>query len=293
MRRNDNSDVYVIIPTYNSIKTLLKCLESIYRQTLKPKQIIVVDNASTDQTSQKIKKEYPWVKLITLKKNLGVSGGRNTGIKVVGKKTGYILFFDHDMYAKKDLLENLVRVCRTDGDIGIVTPKIYYWEDRKRIWSAGTGINLLTGQVIFRGGKDQGQFQKDEEVQVAPAVMLVKTIIIKQIGGFDERYFATFEDTDFCFRAKDKGYKTYFAHKAVAYHDLSTNRRAEMERLLSRAFYVGRNRVLFMRDFGKSLLVFFFFLPVYIIYFCYMGIREKNIKAVFEFIRGTIIGLYQ
>lgn len=284
-------EISVIIPTYNSWKTLKDCLHSILKQSLKPREVIVIDNASTDDTSIKLVKDFPSVKLIKLPINNGVTGGRNTGIKKAIKEISYFFFFDHDMVADKNMLKELVKVAEQDSNIGIVTPKIYYKGDKKRIWAAGTGINLWSGQVLFRGGKDIGQYEKIEEVQVAPAAMLVKKEVIRKIKGFDGKYFATYEDTDFCFRSRKSGFFTFYAPKAIAYHELSTNPADEADRLLRRSYWVGRNRILFMKDFGKSFFVFSLFLPVYLLYYLKLAIRYKRIGDWINFIRGIFDGL--
>lgn len=287
MKRN----ISVIIPTYNSWLTLKSCVTSIYRQTLKPFEIIIVDNGSTDGTSDHVKKIFSEVKLVTLMKNTGVTGGRNTGIKTASRMANYIFFFDHDMVATPKMLEELMKIAENNKDIGIVTPKIYYWENKKRIWSAGTGVNLWTGQVIFRGGSDKGQYEKAEEVQVAPAAMLVKKEAILTIGDFDNRYFATFEDTDFCFRARKNKFRTFYAPKAIAYHKISVDPKEEATRLLNRAYWVGKNRILFMRDFGKSFLIFLLFLPIYLLYYIMLAIKNSRLLSIFEFLRGTLEGI--
>lgn len=298
--------VSVIIPTYNSWKTLKSCIASIQKQTLKPFEIIVIDNASPDKTKEGMQKllstnhKSSTVKYFRLRKNLGVTGGRNKGIREASRDADYLFFFDHDMVADKNMLAELVKTAEMDNSIGIVTPKIYYWKDKrslrsgdrkKRIWSAGTGINLWTGQVFFRGGEDTGQYDKIEEVQVAPAAMLVKKEVIKKIKGFDNRYFATFEDTDFCFRAKRAGFKTYYTPKAIAYHKLSTDPKDEADRLLSRAYWVGRNRVIFMKDFGKSFAVFLLFLPIFSLYYLKMAIKHKRINDWLRFMKATFSGI--
>lgn len=293
MRR---SKISVVIPTYNSWRTLSGCIDSMLKQTLKPFEVIVVDNASSDGTEKEIKKliinhQPLTIKYFRNRKNLGVTGGRNRGIKEASKKSDYLFFFDHDMVADKKMLEELVKVAEMDEKIGIVTPKIYYWGDKRRIWSAGTGVNLWTGQVIFRGGVDEGQYDKIEEVQVAPAAMLVKRQVIKKTKGFDDKYFATFEDTDFCFRARLKGFKTYYAQKAVAYHKISEDPKEEAERLLSRAYFVARNRILFMKDFGKP--SFWLFLPVYFFYYLRLALKYKGVKAIFAYLRGTVNGILE
>src|SRR3989344_3425619 len=187
--------VSVIIPTYNSWNTLKSCIASIQNQTHKPTEIIVVNNRSIDSTDEKVKKKFPKIRLINLNTNTGVTGGRNTGIKHANSSSDYLFFFDHDMVGEKNMLRELVKVAEKDSSIGIVTPKIYYFGNRNRIWSAGTGINLWTGRIIFRGGEDKGQYEKAEEVQVAPAATLVKRDAMKKLKAFDDTYFVSYEET--------------------------------------------------------------------------------------------------
>ncbi len=281
----------VIIPTYNSWKTLNPCISSIKNQTVKPKEIIVIDNASTDGTSKLVRRFFPTVKLITLDKNTGVTGGRNMGIRNASQ-SDYLLFFDHDMVADKNMLRQLMDVAVINKNIGIVTPKIYYFGNKKRIWSAGTGINLWTGQILFRGGQDFGQYDQADEVQVAPAAIFVKKELISRLKFFDDCYFATYEDTDFCFRAKKLGFKTFYAPKAHAYHKLSWNPKDDAIRVLSRAYWVGRNRIIFMKKFGKNFFIFvMFFLPVFIIYYFVLALKNKRPENWLTFVRGTLSGL--
>lgn len=284
--------VSVVVPTYNSWKTLRDCIKSLLSQSLKPIEIVVVDNASSDGTKQKVTVHFPLVKIVSMKSNTGVTGGRNAGINVVSKYSDCIFFFDHDMVADKNMLEELVKIGESDEKIGIVTPKIYYFGGKKRIWSAGTGINLWTGRVLFRGGEDRGQYDEVCEVQVAPAAMLVKKKVVEKLKYFDDRYFATYEDTDYCFRAKKSGYKVYYAPRAIAYHKLSIDPKNEADRLLSRAYWVGRNRVLFMKDFGRSFLIFLLFVPIYIIHYLYLSLKFDRPKDGLKFIEGTVAGIF-
>ncbi len=289
-----NIKVSVIIPTHNSWKTLVDCIKSIQSQSLKPYEIIIVDNASTDGTAGKVRKlmkSKRQIKLIEHKANLGVTGGRNSGIRKANKNSDYLFFFDHDMVADPRILEELVIVAESDEKIGILTPKIYYWEDRKRIWAAGTAINLWNGYVIFRGGVDIGQYNRVEEVQVAPAAMLVKRDVIKKIKGFDDVYFATYEDTDFCFRARRKGYLTMYDPEAIAYHKIPLGVADSNKRLLNRAYLIGRNRVIFMKRFGKSMPLFLLFIPLFGIYYFLLSLKYSKPFASLDFVKGTISGL--
>lgn len=286
-----NNKVSVVIPTYNSWITLKDCISSIQKQTLKPFEIIVIDNASSDNTSQKVRAIFPSVKLIKQITNTGVTGGRNRGIVEVSSGSDNILFFDHDMVANRKMLEELVSISLSDKTIGIVTPKIYYSDNKSRIWAAGTSINLWTGQILFRGGKDVGQYETEKEVQVAPAVMLVKKLVINKLNSFDDRYFATYEDTDFCFRAKKIGFKVFYAPEAVAYHKIPSDPEKESIRLLTRAYWIGRNRILFMKDFGNNFLVFTLFLPIYILYYIRLALRLNKFNSWISFLHGCVDGM--
>lgn len=290
-KHNKKIRVSVVIPTYNSWFTLKDCISSIQKQTLKPLEVVVVDNASSDATSQKVKAMFPEVKLITLIKNTGVTGGRNEGIRMVSVSSNYLLFFDHDMVADRKMLEELVNISQSDKTIGIVTPKIYYSDDKTRIWAAGTGINLWSGQILFRGGKDVGQFETAEEIQVAPAVLLVKKLVISKLKSFDDRYFATYEDTDFCFRAKKIGFKVFYAPEAVAYHKIPSDPQKESIRLLLRAYWIGRNRILFMKDFGNNFLIFTLFLPIYALYYVRLALRFNKFNSWVSFLYGCLDGM--
>lgn len=282
--------ISVVIPTYNSWLTLEPCLSSIYKQTLMPLEVIVVDNGSVDETSSNVSKYFPKVKLIKLRKNTGVTGGRNAGIEKSSKSSDYILFFDHDMIADKKMTECLVLTAEENQHYGIITPKIFYWENKKRIWAAGTNINLWTGQVLFRGGRDRGQYDKVEEVQVAPAAMFVSRQVLKKIHKFDNRYFATYEDTDFCFRAEKKGYKTIYSPNAIAYHQISTLSENERKRLLERSFWIARNRILFMKDFGKNFYLFLCFSLVYLLYFIKLSWQQRDLEGLLNYVRGVGAG---
>lgn len=286
-----NIKIVAVVPTFNSWKTLKPCINSLLKQSLKLRQIIVVNNGSTDSTYFNTKKFFPQVKLINLKINTGVVGGRNTGIKMLGKNIDFVLFFDHDMIAERKMIENLASVFSNRADCGIVTPKIYYLSNKSRIWSAGTGINLWTGQVLFRGGVDRGQFDEIERVQVAPAAMLVKNQTLLKVKRFDSKYFATYEDTDFCFRAQKNGFLTYYSPRAVAYHDIPDDKKNESERLLKRIYWVSKNRIIFMREFGNNFLIFLLFLPVYSVYYFRLALKFGSIKDCLTYLKGAFDGL--
>ena len=285
--------ISIIIPTYNRKNDLMQCLASVKNLLYYELEIVVVDNASTDGTYENVKKVFPQVKIIRNNKNLGVSGGRNTGLKYINKNTKFILFLDHDIIVEKDLVNELLKVMNKDEKMGIATPKIYYYEDKSVIWAVGTSINLITGKITMNGEnqRDEGQFNQIRDVQVAPAVIMVKREVIQKIGGFDEDYFATYEDTDFCFRAKKVGYRIIYVPRARAFHKVPLNWWESKKRLVSRNYYIARNRIIFMKKYSHYFFLFFFFLPVYFFYYSYLSLLLKQKERIKDFLKGTISGL--
>ncbi len=281
--------VSVIIPTYNLKNDLLDCIESIYKSDYPNFEVIVVDNASADGTSEAISKKFPKVKLLINKTNLGVTGGANRGVKEA--KGEYLLFIDHDNILKKDMISQLVQLFESDKKIGIAVGKIYFDEDHSIIWAAGTGINLYTGQIYFRTGKDTGQYDKVEEVQVAPANFLVRRELLIEDGVYDSIYVINYEDTDLSFRVRSKGYKVVYTPKAITYHRIPMSTEGASKRLLSRGYWIGRNRVIFMKRWGHYLPFLIFFLPLLSMYYLYLGVRYNQIHNFIKYLKGIYDGI--
>lgn len=292
-RLTPKNKIIAIVPTHGAGQSFIDCIDSLASQTLPLTEIIIIDNNVKDNSIQTIQSKnlVTPIKIVTLKENTGVTGGRNAGIKSLPQDYDYVLFVDHDMIAESNMLNNLVRTSQNDTDIGIVTPKIYYWENKNIIWSAGTDVNLTTGQTIFYGGKDNSEHSVEREVAVAPAILLVKKAVIDAIHEFNPIYFATYEDTEFCFAAKKNGYKTFYSPKAVAYHKIPFNPEAAMHRLIERLYWVARNRIIFMKRYAPNYSLFLLFLPVFAIYYLILTIKYHKAKMYKEYIRGTLDGL--
>jgi GT2 family glycosyltransferase len=285
--------IYAIIPTHGAGDAFIQCVQSLLNQTYQPTQIIVIDNNVTDGSIDKLKQiqtNIP-INVIKLESNTGVTGGRNRGIQALPENYDYALFVDHDMIAEPNMIEELIKTAEKKPEIGIVTPKIYYYENKNIIWSAGTDINLTTGQTIFYGGPDHAPYESEKPVAVAPAIFLVKKIVLSAVPKFDTIYFATYEDTDFCFSAKQAGFLTYYSPTAIAYHQIPYNPQTAMQRLLERTYYVGRNRYLFLRKFNLFTLTTILYIPIYALYYTYLGLRYKNFKSIINYFKGVYSGV--
>lgn len=281
--------VSVIIPTYNLKGDLLDCISSIYKSDYKNFEVFVVDNASSDGTYDAVKKKFPKVKLFRNKTNLGVTGGANRGVREA--KGDYLLFIDHDNILKKDMMTKLVQLLESDKKIGIGVGKIYFDEDHSVIWAAGTGINLYTGQIYFRTGKDVGQYDKEEDVQVAPANFLVRRELVTKDGIYDPTYVINYEDTDLSFRAVKEGFRVVYTPKVITYHRIPMSEEGSGKRVLSRGYWIGRNRVIFMRRWGHFLPFVIFFLPLLSLYYLYLAIRYNQMDKFQRYLKGIYDGL--
>lgn len=284
--------ITIVTPSYNCKKLTLRLLSSIQKLNY-PKskiEIIVVDNRSTDGTIEEIKRKYKDVKLIDAGlENVSWGGSCNLGFSKA-KEDNDILMIDSDVVVDKNMIALLIKCAYSQKSIGIVTPMILYLEDHNWVNQAGANVDLVTGKVGIGWGPKEN-FLEDKEVQNSGTVLFIKREVIRKIGGIDN-WFVAFSDADFCLRAKRAGYKTWYTHEAIAFHDQSKNPYIYRPRLLKRTKLVARNRVLFMRRHGKSLLLFSLFLPLFILYYTKEAIVFRQPRKIFEFIYGTILGFF-
>lgn len=214
--------VSVVIPNWNGEDLLAESLQSIEKQTY-PCQIVVVDNGSTDKSVQIIKDKFPKVHLIELTENTGFAGGVNTGLKFsLAEGFDAVALFNNDAEAEPDWLENLVEELGKKEKTGIVTGKLMR-HDQKHIDSTGD-FYTIWGIPMPRGRNhlDAGQYDQAESVFGASGgASLYRSTMLKEIGLFDERFFAYIEDVDISFRARLAGWDILYTPKAVAYHHVS------------------------------------------------------------------------
>lgn len=213
--------IFVVIPNWNGEDLIIDCLDSLKRQTLKP-TIIVVDNGSIDSSVGIVEKTFPDVHLIKLPKNTGFSGGVNTGIRyAIEQHADYVALFNNDATADIDWLQNLVNTLDKDESVGIATGKLLR-SDKKHLDSTGDFYSIV-GMPFPRGRnqKDNEQYDIPEEVfSASGGASLYRVSVLEEIGLFDEKFFAYYEDVDISFRAQLAGWKVWYEPKAIAYHSV-------------------------------------------------------------------------
>lgn len=219
--------VFIVILNWNGQKDTLACLNSLKNLDYSNFKIILIDNASTDNSVGVFKSQIPNFKnkitLIENKDNLGFPAGNNVGIKYALKNNAeYVLLLNNDTVVDKDFLKEIVAAGEKNVLIGILGPKIYFFDDPKRIWFAGGKFNWISGSSHIGFGEiDKGQFEISKEVNfITGCAMLIKKEVFEKIGFLDGRFFLYYEDTDFCLRAKKRGFKCLFAPRAKIFHKI-------------------------------------------------------------------------
>jgi GT2 family glycosyltransferase len=210
--------VSVIIVNYNGRAFLEKCLSSLLAQSYPDVEIILVDNASRDDSIEYLRKEFPSVKIIANKENLGFAKGNNIGIKAA--KGELIATVNNDTEVASKWVEKLVKAINSDENVGMCASKMLFMKNPELINSTGICISR-SGACWDRGmfERDNGQYECIEEVfgPCAGAAMYRKSML-DEIGLFDEDFYAYMEDVDLAFRGRLAGWKCLYVPNAVVYH---------------------------------------------------------------------------
>lgn len=212
--------ISVVVPNWNGIGYIGKCLDSLLAQTLEP-DIIVVDNNSTDGSAELIQDHYSQVILIKNKSNLGFTGGVNAGIKRSLKLgSRHVALLNNDAVADKKWIEELSDYLNTHPEIGIITGQIINSSKEKL---DSTGEFYTSWGLPFARGRGEYTNSGYEEGRVFGAsggASLYRASMFEEIGLFDEDFFAYYEDVDISFRAQLAGWKVAFTPTAKAYHEI-------------------------------------------------------------------------
>lgn len=218
MQHSSKSTVTIIIPNWNGKKYLGKCLLSISAQTLLPDKVIIVDNGSVDGSLDAPTPPGLVVDTICLDRNYGFAKAVNEGIKAAS--TDYIVLLNNDTEQDKDWLKNLAAQLDLHPEYDSASSKLLHFDRRSMINTAGDGVSVYG--LAFAVGTDKvdsPEYKQQKEIFGASAgASMYRQDFFKQVGLFDERFFAYVEDVDLCFRAQLLGKKCLFVPTARIYH---------------------------------------------------------------------------
>ena len=210
--------VSALVVNHNGGQDVLNCLKALFQQPFPLEKIIVVDNASTDNSQSNILRQYPDVDLIQLDQNLGLSKARNIGLNSIS--SDLVLVLDDDVYVHKDCIHRLHNTYKRYNS-AVVCPRILLYPDTKTIQCDGAEPHFIGTLKLRRAYQPQNTLTSaaTEVLGCIGACTLVNRKIVLAAGGFDELYFFYFEDLEFSLRMRSFGYSIVCETKAIVYHD--------------------------------------------------------------------------
>ena len=234
----------IITINYNGLKDTCELIDTLplNDETI---EVIVVDNASTQDEATELEKRYPLIIVIRSDKNLGFAGGNNLGIQAAHGK--YLFFINNDaILPQPSALSLLITRLESSDQIGMVCPKIRFTWGKQPIQYAGyTPLSKITlrNKSIGFGEKDNGQYDTPHPTPYAHgAAMMVKREIIEKVGVMPECYFLYYEELDWSMMIRRAGYEIWYEPACTIFHKESQTT-GQMSPL--KTFYITRNRLLY------------------------------------------------
>ncbi|MBN1779206.1 MAG: glycosyltransferase family 2 protein [Candidatus Buchananbacteria bacterium] len=282
--------VLIIIVSYNSSDYIGDCLSSL-ENIVYPKddfRILVVDNRSTDNSVEIIKKNFSEIELFESQANLGFVGGNNFGFKyAIQNNFDYVYLLNPDTAVTPGFLDQVVKLAESNQKIGAVQSKLLLYHDQGLINSIGNEIHFLG--LAFAGGYKQPDYPMIPKEITYPsgASVLIKVSALKGVGFFNDEFFMYHEDTDLGWRLWLGGYKVMLSPESVVYH------KYEFSRNQQKYYYMERNRRLMILQnykIGTIILI----LPACVlmglamfIYSLFSGWAWQNLKVYWYFFQPS------
>ena len=214
---NKKSLISIIVLNYNAGELLLNCIDSLKKSTDQNIEILVVDNISSDDSHTKCKKQFPDIRLIQNRKNLGYCGGNNVGIKEA--KGEFIVILNPDTIVEENWLHEIFNAFNEFGD-GLYQPKIISLNESNIIQSTGNMIHTFGfGFARDKGGKIIEKKEEIEKIGYASGTCLFTTKkVLEKVGLLDEFLFLYHDDLDLGWRAAQIGINSYYVPKSKIFH---------------------------------------------------------------------------
>ncbi|BAY34808.1 glycosyl transferase [Nostoc carneum NIES-2107] len=242
--------ISIIILNWNGKEDTCECIRTVQTLEYSNYEVIVVDNGSQDDSVKTFRQEFPEVTIIETHANLGYAEGNNRGIAyAMSKGCDYILILNNDAIVAPCLIKSFLRVSKERPQAGVFGAKIYYKNEPNKIWFAG-GVwipeTASTDHIGINQIEDNFTWSEIREIDYAcGCALLVKTEVIHKIGFLEPKFFLTWEETDFCYRAKRAGFECLLVPSAHVWHKVSASFKGGEAGLLYH-YFIQRNRLLWI-----------------------------------------------
>lgn len=217
-------EIAVVILNWNGRELLEKFLPTVIKYSEIAK-IYIIDNASTDDSVEFVKKTFPSVEIIEHQENLGFAGGYNEGLKSI-KEPIYCLL-NSDVEVTENWLEPIMKLFNDREDIAVIQPKILSYYNREYFEASGAGGGFIDnlgypycrGRIFDSIEKDLGQYDDEKQIFWASGCsFFIRREDFWRVGGFDNLFFAHQEEIDLCWRLNNIGRKVFYTGKSTIYH---------------------------------------------------------------------------
>jgi len=214
--------VSVIIPNWNGAPHLPACLNALRAQTVRDFEVIVADNASTDESRTLLARDYPEVRVLALERNFGFTGACNAGMRAAGGEI--LVLLNNDTEAGPTWLAELLAAFGRHPRAGLIASRMLLF-DRRDIFHTAGDIFKSDGTPGNRGvwQKDEGQFAEGPVFSANGGSAAYRRVMLDEIGLLDDDFYFSCEDVDLAWRAQLAGWQCVYAPRAVVYHKLSAS----------------------------------------------------------------------
>jgi len=221
----DTPKVAVVILNWNGVKYLKQFLPTVLASTWPGLEVVVGDNASSDESLAFIKENHPNIRIIQNDQNYGFTGGYNRVLSQLD--ADYYILLNSDVEVMPGWIEPVISLMESDPLIAAAAPKILSFAQKDQFEHAGAaggfidafGYPFCRGRMFYEVEHDLGQYEQSDEVFWASgASLFIKKKCWDEVGGFDEYFFAHMEEIDLCWRLKNMGYKVMYCAQSAIYH---------------------------------------------------------------------------
>jgi len=213
-----NPTVSVVIAAHNGLDHIEACLNSLFAQDYPSFEVIVVDNASTDGSPERVERIFPLAKLVRSPVNLAYGKGNNLGASLAQGQ--FLLFLNHDTIVTDEFLIELMKVVQGSPEVGVAQSKILMASNPNLIDSAGAYLTK-TGMWVHRDHGQPDRILDNTPIEIlgaCGACLMVRRSLFEALGGFDPDFVIYFDDADLCWRARLLGKRTLLVPSSVIYH---------------------------------------------------------------------------
>jgi GT2 family glycosyltransferase len=244
----ENGRVLAIVLNWEQAGVTLECVAALQAMAAPTMDILVIDNGSRDDSAAFLETHTSGFRLLALADNCGFAAGNNHGLRLALEEGyEYALLVNNDAFAAPDMLDHLL--AEAEPGIALLSPKIYYEAQPRRIWFANgrQQKHTLDLRDTGMGALDGPQWAESRDVDyLLGTCLLVNLAAARQVGLLDERFFFYFEDLDWSIRLRQAGFRLRLAASAHMWHRVAVSTGGEADSPLRR-YHLAHSSVLFWR----------------------------------------------